>query len=106
MASVRHCASAVSEKDGDRERERNPRINERKSKRVKRYLPVLRWCFVCKGMRANDGKRESVKEIENIFSPVESQIHLSVSLFRERSRNGRSPNSGMRERVTMFYLCL
>ena len=96
----------VRERERERERERNPRINERKSKRVKRCLPLLRWSFVCKGMRTNDGRRESVKEIENIFSPVESQIHLSVSLFRERSRNGRSPNSGMRERVTMFYLFL
>ena len=80
MATVRHCASAVSEKDGEREgeserekeRERNSRINERKSKRVKRCLPVLRWSFVYERMRENDRKRESVKKIENIFSPGES----------------------------------
>jgi hypothetical protein len=84
----------------------NPRINERKSKRVKRCLTLLQWPFVYQGMRENDGTRESVKEMENIFSLVESQIHLCVSLVRERSRNGRSPNSGMREMVNMFYLCL
>jgi hypothetical protein len=71
------------ERARERERERNPRINERKSERVKRCLTLYRWSFVCKGMRENDGTRESVKEIENIFARREPNPPLSLSLSRK-----------------------